>query len=62
MSSNKILPVEVSYVRSGNFADCTATEINEKVGLPPERLVFKYAPDTNWHRYLLIRFDTEAIK
>ena len=33
MSSNKILPVEVSYVRSGNFADCTAKEINEKLGV-----------------------------
>ena len=61
MSSNKTLPIEVSYVRSGNFADCTAKEINEQVGLPPERLVFKYAPDTNWHRYLVFKFDTEAI-
>ena len=57
----KILPIDASYVRSGLYADKKASQINESVGLPPERLVFKYAPGTDWNRYLVVRFNTDAI-
>ena len=57
----KVIPVDVSYVRSGTFADKTMAQINEAVGLPPERLVFKYAPGTDWNRYLLVRFDIDTL-
>ena len=65
MKSNliqNILPVAASYVRSGPFSAMTAEKINEAVGLPKERLVFKYAPDTDWHRYLLVKFNTDALQ
>ena len=57
-----LLPTDASYVRSGAFSTKTANEINEVVGLPPERLVFKHAPGTEWDRYLLVRFNINDVK
>lgn len=57
----KIFPVNACYVRSGPFADKTAAQINESVGLPPERLVFKHAPGTDWNRYLIFKFNVDDL-
>lgn len=60
-NAKKVLPIDAGYVRSGLYADKTAAQINESVGLPPERLVFKHAPGTDWNRYLVAKFDTDSL-
>jgi len=61
LCTNKALPIAATYVRSGKFSNMKANEINESVGLPPERLVFKYAPGTDWNRYLIMKFNLDTL-
>ena len=57
----KILPISASYVRSGNFSATVGKEINKALGLNEDILIFKHAPDTDWDRYIFVKFKLDTI-
>ena len=58
----KVIPTNATYVRIGKFADKTAKEINAALGLDPDMLIFKHAPNTDWDRYLVAKFDIDSLE
>ena len=62
MESKKILPFAASYVRGGMYADLTASEINQRFGLPEDMLVLKYHPGTDVDRRIIARFDISDLE
>ena len=59
--ATKILPTSASYVRSGNFSETVGKEINKALGLREDMLIFKHAPDTDWDRYIYVKFKLDEL-